>query len=215
MVSEIGGTCPKCGNSISGGMRCLGCHRLSKRGRSYLTMLIAIALILASLFSFVVLSTSKSQETSLSVNRPVGAGANDFWKTYPSTRADSGSMVTHPVWVQSALARGPVLIFVHLEDCMACAVQAPICSAVNESFKGQITYYDLLGGRDTTSLYEALGSYDPTGGSQLVPLTVVVNQVIDSKGSTVILWHSWEGIISEPSLDSWMSDSLSHYQNTP
>ena len=91
------------------------------------------ALIVASVTIYVVLSASSAQETAVSTNRSVGSSANDFWHTYPSTRADHGSTVSHPAWVQSALDKGPVMVFVHLEDCMACAVQAPICLAVNGS----------------------------------------------------------------------------------
>ena len=104
------------------------------------------------------------------------------------------------------------MIFGHIDDCIACQVQAPICSEVNRSHGGNIAYFDLLGGRDEATLTEAINVYDPSGGSHLVPLVVVINQVLDANGNRIILWHAWEGIVSLTSLNSWIDDALVHHQ---
>ena len=103
------------------------------------------------------------------------------------------------------------MIFAHIEDCISCALQAPICSEVNRSHEGDITYFDLLGGRDDATLNDALNVYDLSEGSHLVPLVAVINLVRDANGNKTIVWHSWEGIIGLSSLDSWINDALAHY----
>jgi hypothetical protein len=117
----------------------------------------------------------------------------------------------HPSWVISALDNGPVMIFAHIEGCMACAVQEPICVEVNGSHEGNLTYFDLLGGRDDAALNEALSVYDPSGGSHLVPLVVVINQIRSDDGNTTVVWHSWEGIVSLTLLNSWINDAIAHH----
>jgi hypothetical protein len=144
-------------------------------------------------------------------DRQTGSGANDFWITNPSSGTGINLTEPHPSWVITALEHGPVLIFAHIEGCVACAVQEPICYEVNRSHEGNITYFDLLEGRDSAALSDAMNAYDPSGGSHLVPLVAVINQVRGADGNTTIVWHSWEGIISLPSLESWINDALAHH----
>jgi hypothetical protein len=126
------------------------------------------SLFVASLMVLVILNGPPGQGPANIANRQTGPGQNDFWISYPPSRTDQSSAVPHPSWVSSALDRGPVMIFGHIEDCIACAVQAPICSEVNLSHEGNITYFDLLGGRDEAILAEALSVYDPSDGPHLV-----------------------------------------------
>jgi hypothetical protein len=216
MTPNVEQKCGRCGGSISPReLRCTSCRKLSRRGTKLIAVLVISSLIIASLIAVVVLQNAKTEEQIIMTDRKIGVGENDFWLNYTSKRMGSNSPVPHPSWVLSALENGPVMIFVHIENCMACAVQAPICSAVNDTYIGQITYFDLLAGRDDGPVDEALLTYDPSGGSQLVPLVVVINQVQDADGNRQVLWHSWEGIVSLPYLDSWINDSVAHHQNGP
>jgi hypothetical protein len=204
--------CRKCGTDLTPkAIRCPTCRRLSSRGNRMVSMIVVLSLIVASLSLFFILNGSEAQDPVLMTDRPTGSGANDFWFANPSTGAGLNSTVDHPSWVINALEKGPVLIFAHIEGCMACAIQEPICVKVNGSHEGNLTYFDLLGGRNDLALNEALDAYDPSGGSHLVPLVVVINQVQDGNGSAKVVWHSWEGIISLASLDSWINDALAHH----
>jgi hypothetical protein len=215
MTTDVVKKCRKCGGGLSPrAIRCPSCGKLSGRGEKVFSFLV-ISLIILSVISFIILSESPSQDPANLTNRQTGLGKNDFWVTYPSSRSDQNSAVPHPAWVIAALDQGPVMIFAHIEDCMACAVQAPTCSEVNRSHNGNITYFDLLGGRDDVALNDALNAYDPSGGSQLVPLVVVINEIRDANGNSLIVWHSWEGIVSLSLLDSWVNDALAHHDVGP
>ncbi len=208
--------CGRCGGSVSPReLRCASCRKLSRQGKKSIALMVISSLIMASLLAAIFLQDTNAEEQIIMTNRQTGVGENDFWQNYTSNGMISNSPVPHPSWVLSALDAGPVMILVHIEDCMACAVQAPICSEINKSNYGNITYFDLLGGRDGGLSDEALNVYDPSGGSRLVPLVVVINQVLDAEGNRLVLWHSWEGIVGLPYLESWIDDSLAHHQSGP
>jgi hypothetical protein len=212
MTTDPEQRCRKCGTDLTpAAMRCPVCKRLSSRGNRMASLFVVSTLIVVSLSLFFVLNGTAVQDPTLTTDRQIGSGANDFWFSNPSNGSGPGSNVTHPSWVISALDKGPVLVFAHIENCMACAVQEPICAEVNGTHQGNITYFDLLGGRDDMALNAALDAYDPSGGSHLVPLVVVINQVRDADGSAKVVWHSWEGIISKDSLNSWVDDALAHH----
>lgn len=215
MTTDPEHRCRKCGTELTPrAMRCPTCRRLSSRGNRMVSMIVVLTLIVASLSLFFILNGSQAQEPALMTDRQIGSGANDFWSANPSTGAGQNTTVDHPSWVIAALEKGPVLIFAHIEGCMACAIQEPICVEVNGSHEGNVTYFDLLGGRDDSALNDVMYAYDPSGGSHLVPLVVVINQVDDGIGNAKVVWHSWEGIISLASLDSWINDALAHHTVT-
>ncbi len=143
--------------------------------------------------------------------RGTGTGSNDFWVTYPSAHPLAGQPVAHPSWVLDALDQRVVMILDHSEGCYPCVQQTAICKKVYDAHSGQIAFFDLLSGQDEPRASEAFAAYDPTGGVHYIPLTIVLTKVKDAGGKTVIGWHSWEGVIDEQNLDSWISDAISHY----
>lgn len=145
--------------------------------------------------------------------RDVGTGADDFWTTYPPMHPLSGGTVQHPAWVLSALESGTVMILDHSEGCLPCIQQTSICEAVYSAYPG-IHYFDLSSGTDEPQASEAFAAYDPNGAVHYVPLTVVVTNVHLTSGETVIGWHSWEGVIDQSSLSSWIADAMSHWEES-
>ncbi len=142
--------------------------------------------------------------------RDVGTGPEDFWTVYPPSHPSSGGSVQHPQWVLSALESGVVLIFDHSEGCAPCITQGTICEAIS-SANPDIRYYDLLSGTDEPQASEAFAAYDPSGGIHYVPLTIVITWVQSPYGGVAVGWHSWEGVIDQTSLMSWIADAKSHY----
>jgi hypothetical protein len=144
--------------------------------------------------------------------RDIGTGADDFWYTYPSTHPDSGAAVSHPIWVLDALANGPVMALVHSEGCSPCITQTAICEQVSADFSGQIVYFDLLSGTDEPEASQGFDVYDPNGGVNYIPLLIVVTYAVNpSDGSTIVVWHSWEGVVYEDILTSWINDAITHW----
>lgn len=144
--------------------------------------------------------------------RGLGEGVDDFWTTYPSGHAQSGGVVTHPQWAMDALQNGPVMILDHSTNCQPCIVQMQICERVAPDFAGDLTYFDLVSGQSEPMASDAFAAYDPTGGVNYIPLTILITKAQDANGNTVVAWHSWEGVVYEEMLRSWISDSLAHYE---
>jgi hypothetical protein len=144
------------------------------------------------------------------VRREIGMGTDDFWISYPATHPSAGEEVTHPDWATSALGEGVTLVFGHSEGCYPCTQQKEICESVYASHPG-LQYFDLLSGTDEPSSSQAFAAYDPNGGVNYVPLTVVITKALDGLGDEVIAWHSWEGVVDLVTLTSWIQDAQSFY----
>ncbi|UCE80799.1 MAG: Ig-like domain-containing protein [Methanobacteriota archaeon] len=142
--------------------------------------------------------------------RDVGTGAEDFWIGYPPTHPSSGETVQHPDYVLSALDSDVVMILDHSEGCAPCIQQGTICQSVSAA-NPDITYFDLSSGTDEPEASQAFAAYDPNGGVHYVPLTIVVTRVQSPAGGTAVGWHAWEGVIDLDSLQSWILDAKSHY----
>jgi len=150
-------------------------------------------------------------EGSSGMLRSLGNGVDTFWTSYPMGHPQSGSVVAHPQWVLDALQNGPVMILDHSTNCQPCIVQTGICEKVSNSLAGDLTYFDLVSGQDEPMASTAFAAYDPTGGIHYIPLTILVTKALDSYGNTVVAWHSWEGVVYEEMLRSWISDAQTHY----
>jgi hypothetical protein len=154
-------------------------------------------------------------EGGSSARRVVGTGENDFWISYPISHPSSGSSVQHPQWVLDALENGIVMILDHSEGCQPCIVQTGICESVYAEHSPEMVYFDLLSGSDEPDASQAFEAYDPSGGVHYIPLTIVITKVSAQDGSVAIGWHSWEGVVYEPILSSWIIDAISYYsENT-
>lgn len=143
-------------------------------------------------------------------DRALGSGAADFWPVYPAVNPRALQEIAHPDWVLTALAAGPVMILVHQEGCIGCSFQEPVCDQLASAYAENMTYFSLLGGRDDQRSMEAVGAYDPDGGTPHVPMTVVITERTVGN-STVIAFHSWEGVIRSEALNSWLVDAMDHF----
>lgn len=143
--------------------------------------------------------------------RAVGTGENDFWIKYAPGHPLVGQSVNHPQWAKDAVNRKVVMILAHTEGCYPCAVQTDICGSVNNSYKGSITYYELIAGTNEPQATEAFTSYDPTGAPYYVPQTIILTMVKDANGNKTIGGHSWEGVVDEVALKSWIDDAISYH----
>lgn len=146
------------------------------------------------------------------VRRDLGVGAGDFWTVYPSTHPSAGLPVAHPDWVTAALEQGVVMILDHSEGCYPCVQQTAICESVYAA-NPELQYFDVLSGTDEPEASEAFAAYDPNGGVHYVPLTIIVTKAIDGSGNDVVAWHSWEGVVDEVTLTSWIQDAQSYYDD--
>ena len=134
--------------------------------------------------------------TTSTTRRDIGTGDNDFWST----------TVSHPIWVNADLLSKPVLILTHTEGCQPCVVMTDICTRLSGTYSNQITFYDLLSGTDEPQATECFAAYDPEPPNY-VPLTTILTKGPDNQ----IIWHSWEGIVDEAVLSSWIDDAISYH----
>jgi len=135
--------------------------------------------------------------TGTITRRDIGNGDNEFW-----SRA-----VSHPSWVTTAVQTKPQLILTHSTGCAPCDTMISICGPLSTEYTGQIVYYDITSGTDEPEATDCFGAYDPNGEPHYVPLTTVV-----TKGpNNTIIWHSWEGVVDEVTLRSWIDDAISYH----
>ncbi len=128
--------------------------------------------------------------------RSIGTGQNDFWS----------ATTAHPSWAVTAVQARPVLILTHTEGCAPCETMIGICGDVSSDYSGQITYYDLTSGINEPQATDCFTAYDPVPPNY-VPLTTVLTLGPNSQ----IIWHSWEGVIDEATLSSWIDDAISYH----
>ena len=142
--------------------------------------------------------------------RTVGTGANSFWIDRPSAES-SMLTVEHPQWVIDALDGGVVMILDHSETCIPCVQQTAICNNIMSSGPEKLVFFDLLSGKTEPRASEVFKTYDPDGGLNYIPLTVIITEVPDQNGGTSIAWHSWEGVVPDTILRSWINDARAYY----
>ncbi len=134
--------------------------------------------------------------SSMPTLRSIGTGDNEFWSTSTS----------HPTWAQAAVQSKPVLILTHTTGCYPCTVMTGTCEQVYSEYSGYITYYDLTSGEDEPDASQCFAAYDPVPPNY-VPLTTLLTL----GPSNQIIWHSWEGVIDEATLSSWIDDAISYH----
>ena len=144
--------------------------------------------------------------------RTVGFGSENFWVAYPTSHPLSGGSVNHPSWVETALDSKIVLILDHSVGCAPCVQMTAICEAVAPGYSSKMAYFDLTSGTNEPQASDVFAAYDPTGGVNYVPLTVIVTMVKDLSGNVAIGWHSWEGVVDQATLESWISNALFYFE---
>lgn len=147
-------------------------------------------------------------------DRVIGSGENDFWKLYPDGNPSEGTFVNHPLWVLSNLTSRPLMILIHQEGCVGCAIQLPICNDINSTHPNNLTYISLSSELEYERVHDSILTYDPNGNAHYVPLTIIVTQRTDGNGQTVIAWHSWEGVVTQSELTSWIDDAIDNWADT-
>jgi len=140
--------------------------------------------------------------------RSVGSGPDDWWTAYPDRHPDAGSQVPHPRWVLDILRDRPLLILDHSTNCRACTDQEEAADAVLEDYGDDIAFENLIvnvGDFRAEGLFDV---YDPDGGKQYIPLTIVLTLVEGSDGKVVVAWHSVEDATSVEWLRSLVRDAI-------
>jgi len=141
-------------------------------------------------------------------DRSVGTGPDDWWTAYPDHHQNAGSEVDHPLWVLEILKDRPLLILDHSTNCKACIDQEDAADAVMEEYGSDIRYENLIvnvGDFRAEGLFDV---YDPDGGKQYIPLTIVLTLVEDSDGNVVVGWQSAEDATGVDRLRSLVEDAI-------
>lgn len=136
--------------------------------------------------------------TTTTTRRDVGTGDNDFWPT----------SVNHPSWVTADVQSKPLLILTHTEGCAPCITMTDTCNKISATYTSQISFYDLISGTNEPQASECFSAYDPVPPNY-VPLTTILTKGPNNQ----IIWHSWEGVVEEAVLESWINDALSYHSD--
>jgi len=168
-------------------------------------LILTCSILIAGLF----ISGALAEDTK--PHYKVGSGADDWWITYPDQHSSSGSAVKHPQWVLDSLKEKPVLILDHSKDCKPCKEQIGYVDAVLPAFGKDLTYYNMMADGDDPRTNDVFGAYNPTGGPDYVPITVIVTLVRGPDGEAQVGWHSMDDSTSEEWLRSYMSDAVYYY----
>lgn len=146
--------------------------------------------------------------------RSVGSGPDDWWTVYPDQHPEAGSEVEHPKWVLDSLDEKPVLILDHSTGkCKACIEQEGYVDAVLEEYGDGVTYENLIYGVGDDKADGLFEIYDPNGGKNYIPLTVILTLVEDSDGNVVIGWHSMEDPDGgEEMVKSYIEDAIDYHE---
>jgi hypothetical protein len=161
--------------------------------KDYLFMIVVVSTILAVIFIIGQLRKNDGMPEG------IGTGDNNFWNT----------TTEHPSWAVEAVQAEPVLIFAHSTDCAPCITQAEICENVYESYSSDIRYFDFVSGVDAEAS-ACFSAYDPDGAPHYVPLTIVLTMGPEN----TIIWHSWEGVVEEKVLTSWIEEAIAYHNGS-
>ena len=144
----------------------------------------------------------------------VGSESDDWWIVYPDQHPEAGSEVDHPEWLLNELEETPVLILDHSDEtCQDCIDQEGYINAVLEEYRDNVAYENLIGGIGDDRADELFNVYDPNGGINYVPLTIILTLVRDSDENVVVGWHSVEGADGgEELVRSYVEDAIDYHE---
>ncbi|HEQ79341.1 MAG TPA: hypothetical protein ENN76_03640 [Euryarchaeota archaeon] len=142
----------------------------------------------------------------------IGSGVNDWWVNYPLKHETPGVGVSHPDWCTDDVAKAPVIIFVHSDDCAPCVTQKRNLNNLFANYPStSYKYHPLPATFENERSMEAFEIYDPTGGMPYIPLTVFVTLMED--GDTIkTVWHAREGAMTETELQRYLDDAMMFYE---
>jgi hypothetical protein len=165
------------------------------------------AVCITSLIAFFILATGFN---AMGAEFSVGSGSDDWWTKYPDQSSDKGGEVNHPAWVLNALGSKPVVIYVH-KGCSYCAPQTAALTQIEDEMGDKFTYFNISADGTDERMEEALRTYDPNGGVNYVPLTVIVTLAPNSEGKVEPVWHSTDQVTGEGWIKNYVGDALSYY----
>jgi thiol-disulfide isomerase/thioredoxin len=178
--------------------------------KNFLTLLVLISAALT--ISAMAHAALAEDWSSYSPAHSLGSEDSDWWTVYPDQNIESGSEVEHPSWVLDALKEKPALILVHSSNCKPCLVQIPRIKETVQSFKDNLSYYDVLAeGSGYQKAISVLDVYNPTGEAQYVPTTIFVTLIKDSDGKVQVGWHSAIDAMSADDINAYTKDSIYYY----
>ena len=137
----------------------------------------------------------------------------NWWITYYHGHPESGSHVNHTDWVIKSLKNNSVVVLIHGTTCHGCEETKKNMQNCLEIYGSNFTYFDLNADGEDNKTDEAFNAYDPNGGKNSIPLTVIITLVTDENNETRIAWHSAEGERSKEWIESYMQDSIYYYRN--
>ncbi|MCK5039123.1 MAG: hypothetical protein KAS16_08500 [Thermoplasmata archaeon] len=137
----------------------------------------------------------------------VSASDDDFWVMTPLMHPFPSSVVPHPMWINVTIVNSPILMTVR--DSTTSGSQITTWENIYQEYSADVVYFDLTLGVDEPRASEVLPIYDPNGGDNDIPMTIIITK----SQNNVPIWHAWEGVVEEAVLDEWMTDAVKYYDS--
>ena len=161
----------------------------------------------ASLIAVFILVSSASV---MGAEYSLGSGNDSWWTKYPDQSSGKGGEVNHPAWVLDALRSKPVVIYAH-KGCSYCKPQTEALAKIVDEMGNKFIYFNISADGSDARSEEALQAYDPNGGGEYVPLTVIVTLAPNSEGKVEPVWHSSDEVTGEGWIKNYIEDALGYY----
>jgi hypothetical protein len=75
-----------------------------------------------------------------------------------------------------------------------------------------IAYENLISEPSNEKAVRLFDVYDPNGGKQYIPLTIIITLVEDEDGNVVVGWHSAEDDTGEDWVRSYVEDAIDYHE---
>jgi hypothetical protein len=161
----------------------------------------------ASLIAVFILASSASV---MGAEYSLGSENDSWWTKYPDQSSGKGGEVNHPAWVLDALRSKPVVIYAH-KGCSYCKPQTEALAKIVDEMGNKFIYFNISADGSDARSEEALQAYDPNGGGEYVPLTVIVTLAPNSEGKVEPVWHSSDEVTGEGWIKNYIEDALGYY----
>jgi thiol-disulfide isomerase/thioredoxin len=161
----------------------------------------------ASLIAVFILASSASV---MGAEYSLGSENDSWWTKYPDQSSGKGGEVNHPAWVLDALGSKPVVIYAH-KGCSYCKPQTEALAKIVDEMGDKFIYFNISADGSDARSEEALQAYDPNGGGEYVPLTVIVTLAPNSEGKVEPVWHSSDEVTGEGWIKNYIEDALGYY----
>lgn len=181
-------------------LKCTHCGKWYSSGKQAVVILV-VAILLSSVGTWYFLSPGESgyQDTddTPEFGHSIGTGDDEYWSM----------AVSHPSWIVTAVQTRPQLILTHSTGCAPCDTMLAICGPLSTELGSQIDYSEFTSGTNEPEATDCFDAYDRTD-PHYVPLTTIVTE----GPNNTIIWHSWEGVVDEAELRSWLEDAIAYHE---